>query len=1448
MRRVINGSKPANWLLYGDLLCISMDESFENPVWAVVEKHIDKQRIVKITLCDKANKISEAEFIAKMQELTNRKKRAFMAESQTFYVAFAPAMEVLQHKDHVPFREFLVYPEQDHMKEAEYINEIKSPPDWEIIFHKESLPDSTPRDESSSYSLLKDFERLRLSGSCKSKLDETQLAAVELALKNRLVLIQGPPGTGKSFVGVALVRLLLSMNVPQNHGPILVVTYKNHALDNFLKDCLAKVSSPDVKIVRVGTLPEDADYRLRKCLLYEVGRYWPERLYKQKRKLIGQLWAMQRQVGRAFEKLVFSSTFNADMFLEEASDGQIKSLLMDNKHETPDGAEVESLLRKKDQDHSSRTRLKELVEKALENWLPSQKNFDRFVGEEKVPHQELSPAGNAKQKNKDEQDQENPNDFRDPSVEEKERLLAVDKDITEEEDEEIVKDVVTDLKDPVSEATNLRPWERKLVCVDETKVRPYKNLLDAGKVWELEEREKVQLVYVFQSRYYTKASSEFLEVSSEYTQIHHQLKELRNQHDIEVMKKCHVIGMTVTGATMRANLLADIKPSVMIVEEAAEILEGQLVAVIPPSVQHLIMIGDHKQLKPVVHFHRLKKHHHLDLSMFERLVNCKIPYIQLGKQCRMRDEIADLLRELKIYSSLQTNHELIRKNAMPACVESSMYFWTHTVWETESRETTKRNFREAKEITEVAGTFCDKGGVLPKDITVLCSYRGQVQEIKKQFDASDVSALRDITITTIDSFQGQENDIILISLVRSNKEGKIGYLSSINRLCVAISRARCGLYLFGNHAHLAKASRKGWKVLSDFMWRKKCRGSKFPFCDKPKPDSYHKGHFEGSSPTMEKPISNVTIHANQANVSIGGDNSVNKITTPPGHSPSATTPPRNLEMSFPMSGKTPVHNPKSPTSLAGFPPPRIEGGDMDVTTSPSNVFGQATERESHGADVEHVGERQSESMEVVRAPTQVTPEAEKSLDWSEIENMKERPIQESENAKSSITGTPATDEEFVTVDKEARTPTQQTTEAEKSSLSLSEFENVKEKPFQESEKPESNIADTPAIAEELMTPAKEARTPTQETTEAEKPSLSLSEFENVKEKPFQESEDPKNNIADMPAMEDEFMKETPVQESEEQTEKQELKDYPERSVRHVYQEGDFKPLLTTEDPNKREETKVETEDQRDGSGEQPFQLQGAEAVETKQVKHGEEDYEVISEGKPLQESASSNKETESWKEEALPTQETPVQEGEEQTEKQELKDYPERSVRHVYQEGDFKPLLTTEDPNKREETKVETEDQRDGSGEQPFQLQGAEAVETKQVKHGEEDYEVISEGKPLQESASSNKETESWKEEALPTQETMAAGKGSFEETGKAQGPEAEETKQVEEGEELHEEITKGKTVQESASSDVKTESCKEEALPTQETMTTGEGPFEETWFEMGFKRQPTGGCTDEEE
>lgn len=53
-------------------------------------------------------------------------------------------------------------------------------------------------------------------------------------------------------------------------------------------------------------------------------------------------------------------------------------------------------------------------------------------------------------------------------------------------------------------------------------------------------------------------------------------------------------------------------------------------------------------------------------------------------------------------------------------------------------------------------------------------------------------------MTTVDNYQGEENDVIILSLVRSNQEGSVGFLGTDNRVCVALSRARNGLYAIGN--------------------------------------------------------------------------------------------------------------------------------------------------------------------------------------------------------------------------------------------------------------------------------------------------------------------------------------------------------------------------------------------------------------------------------------------------------------------------------------------------------------------------------------------------------------------------------------------------------------------------------------------------------------------------
>ncbi|KAJ7323743.1 hypothetical protein OS493_030865 [Desmophyllum pertusum] len=151
----------------------------------------------------------------------------------------------------------------------------------------------------------------------------------------------------------------------------------------------------------------------------------------------------------------------------------------------------------------------------------------------------------------------------------------------------------------------------------------------------------------------------------------------------------------------------------------------------------------------------------------------------------------------------------------------------------------------------------------------------------------------------------------------------------------------------------------------------------------------------------------------------------------------------------------------------------------------------------------------------------------------------------------------------------------------------------------------------------------------------------------------------------------------------------------------------------------------------------------------------------------------------------------PVQETEDLKCKKDVNDHPEGSARLVFQEEDSeefikdKPLQETEDPSNKK-PKVEIEDQRDNSAEQkplqetqgPGKAQGTEEEGTRQVK---EDEEELSEGKPLQESASSEvAETESCKEEAMPTQETMAAGKVPFEETGLEVGVKGQPTDEQE--------------------------------------------------------------------
>ena len=123
------------------------------------------------------------------------------------------------------------------------------------------------------------------------------------------------------------------------------------------------------------------------------------------------------------------------------------------------------------------------------------------------------------------------------------------------------------------------------------------------------------------------------------------------ERDASILRGAKVIGMTTTGAAKNRKLLERVRPIVLIVEEAAEVLEAHILSALVPSIQHMILIGDHQQLRPKTEIYNLARRHELDVSMFERLIDIGVPYTILNTQHRMRPEFSRLLTP-SIYETL----------------------------------------------------------------------------------------------------------------------------------------------------------------------------------------------------------------------------------------------------------------------------------------------------------------------------------------------------------------------------------------------------------------------------------------------------------------------------------------------------------------------------------------------------------------------------------------------------------------------------------------------------------------------------------------------------------------------------------------------------------------------------------------------------------------------------
>eukprot|EP00474_Spongospora_subterranea_P004152 CRZ04610.1 hypothetical protein [Spongospora subterranea] len=259
---------------------------------------------------------------------------------------------------------------------------------------------------------------------------------------------------------------------------------------------------------------------------------------------------------------------------------------------------------------------------------------------------------------------------------------------------------------------------------------------------------------------------------------------------------------------------------VCIIDECAQCVEAStlLPLVGYGDIRVVILVGDPRQL-PATVFMTGNRARIYQRSMFQRLQEAGLPSIMLTQQYRMHPEIRQFPSRYFYSNSLRDGGQTLLYSPD---YYTDRRFGPYLFFDLTGRELRQRSVRNATEAAFIAqhidALITSFPAVNPNTIAVVTPYLSQVACVK--------GALRSLTpplddvveVTTIDSFQGREKDIVLFSCVRSGS-GEIGFVKDVRRMNVGITRARHAMWIVGNAATLQLS--KPWAALIDDARRRK---------------------------------------------------------------------------------------------------------------------------------------------------------------------------------------------------------------------------------------------------------------------------------------------------------------------------------------------------------------------------------------------------------------------------------------------------------------------------------------------------------------------------------------------------------------------------------------------------------------------------------------------------
>ena len=292
----------------------------------------------------------------------------------------------------------------------------------------------------------------------------------------------------------------------------------------------------------------------------------------------------------------------------------------------------------------------------------------------------------------------------------------------------------------------------------------------------------------------------------------------------QLFDEARVVACTLVGSANK--LLVRHKFSTLFIDEAAQALEPAC-WIATRRASRVILAGDHQQLPTTIKCYEAMKQG-LGKTLMERIVENQPEAVTLLKvQYRMNDDIMKFSSDwfyhgqvesddsVKHRSVLDLEHPIqwIDGNEMLQQVNEELKdeeklkidFTEQFIGENHGRI----NKAEAELVLSTLNNYINKIGkerflAERLDVGIISPYKVQTQYLRQQIrKREEFRPFRQvISVNTVDGFQGQERDIIIISLVRSNDNGQIGFLSDLRRMNVAMTRARMKLIIFGDKATL----------------------------------------------------------------------------------------------------------------------------------------------------------------------------------------------------------------------------------------------------------------------------------------------------------------------------------------------------------------------------------------------------------------------------------------------------------------------------------------------------------------------------------------------------------------------------------------------------------------------------------------------------------------------